>query len=177
MDTKSSNRLKKEDEVKILTEKLSRAKSVVLADFRGMKMPQIQSLRTKLKESGAEFTIAKNTLVKRSLTDAGYSGIKDEDFQGSMGTLFCFEDEIAPIKTIVTFKKENELPEIKFGFFDKTFISDLELTKLATLPSKPELYAKVVGSLSSPLYGIVGVLQANLRNFVYVLDQIRAQKS
>ena len=140
-------------------------------------MPQIQSLRTKLKESGAEFTIAKNTLVKRSLTDAGYSGIKDEDFQGSMGTLFCFEDEIAPIKTIVTFKKENELPEIKFGFFDKTFISDLELTKLATLPSKPELYAKVVGSLSSPLYGIVGVLQANLRNFVYVLDQIRAQKS
>lgn len=177
MDNKSSNRLKKEDEVKVLTEKLTRAKSVVLADFRGMKMPQIQALRIKLKDAGAEFSVAKNTLVKKSLTDAGYSGINDEDFQGPIGTLFGYEDEIAPIKTVVSFKKENELPEIKFGFFEKKYISLSEIIQLATLPSKPELYAKVVGGLSSPLYGIVGVLQANLRNLVYTLDQIRANKS
>lgn len=177
MDTKSANRLKKEDEVKALTEKFTRAKSVILADFRGMKMPQIQALRKLLKEAGAEFSVAKNTLVKKSLIDAGYTGVKDEDFQGPIGTLFSYEDEIAPIKAIVTFKKENDLPEIKFGYFEKNYISDSEISKLATLPSKPELYAKVVGGLSSPLYSIVGVLQANVRNLVYALDQIRAQKS
>ena len=177
MDTKSSNRIKKEAEVKVLTEKFTRAKSVVLADFRGMTMPQIQALRIKLKEAGAEFSVAKNTLVKKSLIDSGYSGVKDEDFQGPIGTLFSYEDEISPIKAIVNFKKENSLPEIKFGYFEKNYISDSEINQLATLPSKPELYAKVVGGLSSPLYGIVGVLQANLGNLVYTLDQIRAQKS
>jgi len=177
MDTKSSNRLKKEEAVKVLTEKFTRANSVIFADFRSMKMPQIQALRIKLKDIGAEFSVAKNTLIKKSLTDAGYEGIKNEDFQGPIGTLFGFEDEIAPIKALVSFKKENQLPEIKFGFFEKKYISITEITQLATLPSKPELLAMVVGGLSSPLYGIVGVLQANLRNLVYTLDQIRATKS
>lgn len=160
-----------------MTEKLSRAKSVILADFRGMKMPQIQALRIKLKADGAEFSVAKNTLVKRALIDSGYTGVKDEDFEGPIGTLFNYADEIAPIKTIVGFKKENDAPQIKFGYFEKNFISDTEISQLATLPSKPELYAKVVGGLSSPLYGIVGVLQANIRNLVYVLDQVRIQNS
>lgn len=177
MDTKSSNRLKKENEVQVLTDKLTRAKSVVFADFRGMKMPQIQSLRAKLKESGAEFSVSKNTLVKKSLIDSGYTGVNDEDFQGPIGTLFSYEDEVSPLKTIVNFKKENDAPQIKFGFFEKKFISDTEISQLASLPSRPELYAKVVGGLSSPIYSIVGVLQANLRNLVYTLDQIRAQKS
>ena len=100
----------------------------------------------------------------------------DAVFEGPIATLFAYGDEIAPIKALTKAIKDNGIGKAKAGFLAQEFLTDAKVKQLADLPGKDELRAKVVGALGSPLYGIVGVLQANLRNLVYALEQIRVKK-
>ncbi|MDD2823513.1 MAG: 50S ribosomal protein L10 [Candidatus Daviesbacteria bacterium] len=169
-------RAQKEESVKNLTEKFKAAKTVVFTDYRGMTMNQLSDLRNKLAESDAELEITKNTLVHIALDEAGLTGETDNIAQGPTATLFGFGDEILPIKTLTKAIKDNQVGVIKGGFLNGGFMEATNITRLSNLPSKLELQAKIVGSLSSPLYGMVNVLQGNLRNLVYALDQIRISK-
>lgn len=171
-------RVQKEEAVVMLTDKLSKAKSVVFADYKGMTMKQLSELRKALREQGAEFSITKNNLLKIALskTNSELTTDHSELFSGPIATLFNFEDELSPLKTLTKAIKDNQIGSVKAGIMDGSFISDQEVIKLASLPTKDELRAQLVGSLGAPLYGIVSVLQANLRNLVYALDQVRKQK-
>ncbi len=172
-------RIQKQDLVIELKDKLSKAKSVVFADYKGLKMNQLSELRKSLRDQQSEFTITKNNLLKLALNnpkDSSLDPLHSSLFEGPIATLFVYDDEITPIKTLVKAFKDNQTGRVKAGIFEGEFISDIEIGKLAALPSKDELKAKVVGSLGAPLYGIVGVLQANLRNLVYILDQIKSSK-
>lgn len=159
-----------------LTERVSKAKSMVFADYQGMTMIQIQALRHQLNDVSAQFSITKNNLIKIALKENGYKVDDDAVFEGPVATLFAYGDEIAPIKALTKALKDAGIGKTKAGFLAQEFLTDKQVNKLAELPSKDELRAKVVGALGSPLYGIVGVLHANLRNLVYALDQIRKQK-
>lgn len=170
-------RAQKEETVIILTEKLSKAKSVVFADYRGLTMGQLSSLRKELRVLGAEFAITKNNLLKLAINNSKLPINNDELFLGPTATLFSYEDEITPIKSLTKLLKDTQIGSIKMGLMGGDVIDTYSIARLASLPSKDELRAKIVGSLGSPLYGIVGVLQANLRNLVYVLDSIREKKS
>lgn len=172
----AKTRVQKEEDVKKLTEKLSRSKSVVFTDYRGMNMEQLSNLREKLQEQGAEFNVTKNTLLSLALKAAGFPTPPAEVQVGPTATLFSYDDEVSPIKTLVKTLKDIQIGKVKGGFLDATVLDSLAVSNLASLPSKEELQGKLVGSLSSPLYGIVGVLQANMRNLVYVVDQIRQQR-
>lgn len=169
-------RQQKQDLVTELTEKLSRAKSVVFADYKGLSMAQLSDLRNKLREVGAEFTVTKNNLLKLALNDSRLTMNDERLFEGPTATLFAYDDEINPIKLLSKTLKDAQIGKVKAGFFESEFMDEYQINKLASLPSKDELRAKIVGSLSSPLYGIVGVLQANLRNLVSTLEQIRTMK-
>ena len=169
-------RAQKEESVKNLTEKFRSAKSVVFTDYRGMTMSQLSNLRNKLTEADAQFIITKNSLVDISLKAAGLFGKSNNIAKGPTATLFSFNDEILPIKTLAKALQDNQVGKFKGGFLNGEFMEALSITRLAELPSKLELQAKIVGSLSSPLYGMVNVLQGNLRNLVYALDQIRISK-
>ncbi len=164
------------DIVTDLTERVSKAKSIVFADYQGMNMDQIQTLRRGLQDLSAQFSITKNNLIKIALKENGLKVDDDAVFEGAVATLFAYGDEIAPIKILTKAIKDNGIGKTRAGFLNGEYLSDAQVNKLAQLPSKDELRAKVVGALGSPLYGIVGVLQANLRNLVYALDQIRKQK-
>lgn len=164
------------DIVTDLTERVSKAKSIVFADYQGMNMDQIQTLRRGLQDLSAQFSITKNNLIKIALKENGLKVDDDAVFEGPVATLFAYGDEIAPIKILTKAIKDNGIGKTRAGFLNGEYLSDAQVNKLAQLPSKDELRAKVVGALGSPLYGIVGVLQANLRNLVYALDQIRKQK-
>lgn len=170
----AKTRLQKQEDVKILTEKLARAKSVVFADYQGLTMNQLSKLRNELREQNAEFNVTKNTLLEISMPTA--YNLQPTTYQGPTATLFSYGDEIVPIKILVKALKEAQKGKIKGGILDAEALDGIVINRLASLPSKLELQAKVVGSLSSPLYGIVGVLQANLRNLVFALDQIRIQR-
>lgn len=177
--TKESRRMPKTKAQKIekvadLTQKLGRAKSVVFADYQGLTMNQLSDLRNKLRDNGAEFEITKNTLIKLALPTTNYK--LPTDLEGPTATLFSYEDEIAPIKILVKALKDAQKGAVKLGLLNNDILDALAITRLANLPTKLELQAKLVGSLSSPLYGMVNVLQGNLRNLVYALSAVMDKK-
>ena len=157
-----------------LKDKLSKAKTVVVTDYRGLNMTQLQELRAELLKNSAEYTITKNRLLVRAAKDAGYSF--PDELEGPIAILTGYGDEISPIKALAAFIKTNKMPEIKLGFLNQEFLTVDRVGQLAKLPSRDELLGKVVASFSSPLYGIVGVLQVSLRNLVYALNSIKEQK-
>ncbi len=164
------------DIVTDLTERVGKAKSMVFTDYQGMTMSQLSALRLQLSDLSSELSVTKNNLLKIALKENGFKVDDDAVFSGPIATLFAYDDEIAPIKALTKALKDNGIGRTKAGFLAQEFLTDKQVNKLAELPSKDELRAKVVGALGSPLYGIVGVLQANLRNLVYALDAIRKQK-
>lgn len=166
-------RVQKENNVLTLTDKLSRAKSIVFADYQGLKMSQLSELRGKLKSSQAEFSVTKNTLLKLALKNSQLAVSDGTVFQGPVATLFSYQDEITPIKTLVKAIKDFAKGKIKAGFLGSEFLDQYRINSLAQLPSKQELQGKVVGVLAAPLQGFLGVLNANLRGLVYALDQVR----
>ena len=161
--------------MKSLTQKLTDAKSVVFADYKGMTMSQLTQLRRELRGQDAEFSITKNNLLKLAINNAQLS-VADEVLVGPVATLFSYDDEITPIKSLTKALKANLIGSVKGGLLSGEFMDQYLINKLATLPSKDELRGKTVGVLVAPLHGIVGVLQANLRNLVYALDQIRVAR-
>ncbi len=164
-------RIQKEETVVKLTEKFAKAKSVVFADYQGLTMSQLSDLRNKLRDQQAEFTITKNTLLSRALPASNVE-LPASSLNGPTATLFSFDDEISPIKTLVKSLKEAGKGKVKAGFLGEEYLSFDKIIQLSSLPSKDELRAKTVGVLVAPLQGIVGVLQANLRNLVYALSEI-----
>jgi large subunit ribosomal protein L10 len=165
-------RIQKEETVVELKDKFSKAKSVVFADYRGMTMSQLTDLRTKLRAEKAEFSVTKNNLVKLAASDLGDLN----DLNGPIATLFAYEDEISPLKLLVKAFKENNVGSVKGGFLGSEQLDAHKITQLSVLPSKDELRGKTVGVLVAPLQGMVGVLQANLRNLVYALSEIQKSK-
>ncbi len=165
-------RAQKEEAVIKLQEKLSKAKFLVFTDYRGLTMKQLSDLRDKLRDLDAEFTITKNTILERALPTSS--------FDGPTATLFAYDDQISPIKILVKALKDATIGKIKFGFFGPPAggeaLDEAKILQLASLPTKDELRAKTVGVLVTPLQGIVSVLNGNLRNLVYALNQIKLQK-
>lgn len=161
----------KQNTVTSLAEKIKKAKSLAFADYRGLTVNQISQIRSKVKEAGGEVQITKNSLIKRALEVNKYLRVDAKNLEGPTATIFAYDDEIAPIKAIAESAKVTGLPAFKFGFFGKDLLDVAGVAQLATIPSKPELQAKIVSAISSPLYGVVSVLSANIRNLVSVIDQ------
>lgn len=164
-------RAQKEEIVVKLQEKLTKAKALVFADYKGLTMSQLSELRVKLREQKAEFNITKNTLLKRALPESANSNL-----EGPIATLFAYDDEISPIKTLVKAFKDYGKGEIKSGSLGTDVLDKTKIIQLSTLPSKDELRGKTVGVLVAPLQGILSVFIGNLRNLVYALSEIQKAK-
>ena len=163
--------------VKTLIEKISKAKSVVLADYSGLNVNLQQVLRRKIKEVQGELIVVKNSILKIAATQEKYP-INDliDSFSGPNITLLAYEDEIAPIKVLAEFAKENSLPKIKIGFLNKKALTKEQIETLAKLPSRIELLTKTVGTIKAPITGFINVLSGNLHNLVFALKAIQLKK-
>lgn len=160
---------KKDEILKSLDAKFSRAQAVYFADFRGLTVKQLGGLRAKLREQGVDYQVAKKTLMKLSMKNANLPEVPKELMQGPVGAAFGYEDVIMPVKLLHEYAKTAENLEILGGLVDGKFVSKSEAKSLALLPSREELYAKLVGSLMSPISGFHGVLHGLLSGFVRVL--------
>ena len=158
--------------VDTLTEHLQQSKSAVLVGYKGLKVTETEELRNKLREKNIHFHVTKNTLFKIALSKTGIK-VAPELLDKPMAIAFAMEDEVAPAKEIDLFAKQHEAIEILGGILENEFIDERAIKQLASLPSKEELYAKVVGSIASPLSGMVNVLAGNIRGLVNVLGQYR----
>jgi len=153
-----------------LSQKLKDAKALVLADYQGLSVAQINELREKVKETGAEFEVVKNRLLKIA---AGEAKIKldDQVLTGPTAVLWAWKNELKAIKTLENFAKENNAPKAKSGLFEGEIISVEKIKQLAQIPSQKELQAKLVGALFSPVYGLANSLSWNLKKFLYLLSE------
>ena len=109
----------KEGTVQSIAEKISKSKTVAFADYRGLTVNQISEIRNKVKEAGGEVLVTKNTLMKRALKVNEYPPFDASQLEGPTATIFAYDDEIAPIKSVAESAKVTGLPAFKFGFFQK----------------------------------------------------------
>ncbi|RGS71332.1 MULTISPECIES: 50S ribosomal protein L10 [unclassified Mitsuokella] len=163
-----------------LKEQLESAKGVVLTSYKGLTVAQDTELRRELREAGVSYHVVKNTMMRIAAKEAGLEGI-DEHLEGTTAFAFSTEDAVAPAKVICGFMKKNKLEEaeiltVKVGVVEGKVIGVDEVKALAALPSREELIAKLLGSMNAPISNTVNVLQGVIRNAVYVLDAVRAQK-
>lgn len=173
MNKTSEKKQKKIELVEKLSPTLKKATGVVLVNYTGLSVSLQQLLKSKLKEIDSDIIVVKNTLIKRALESADLKNeaINEDVLSGQTALVVSNGDSISAIQVLGKFAKENSLPQFKVGFVDGNFYEKEGLTKISTLPSKETLYAQVVGSLMSPMYGITSVLQGNLQKLVYILDQ------
>ena len=156
-----------------LLDKINRAKSVIFAQFDKLPVKENEDLRLKLKKEDSEYYVAKKTLFDLAFKNSKINGLEIKDFVGQIAAIFAYGDEISPAKIVYQFKKDKE-GKIEFigGVLENKFIDKEEVLALAQLPSRHELYTKLVWSINAPVAGLVNVLAANLRNFTYVLKAI-----
>jgi large subunit ribosomal protein L10 len=166
---------KKKKLVENLKEKIDAAKIVLVSDYRGISVKQITELRKNLRATGTEYKIFKNTLIKRAFSAAGFEGL-DDKLEGPVALLFGYEDPVEPLKVLFDFIDEAEKGDVKAGIVEKQIMQRDQIVAMSKLPSREELIAKMVGGFKSPIYGVVNVLQGNIRKLIYALNAVKDKK-
>lgn len=165
----------KEELVFELKEKIARTKGMLFVDFRGLKTIEISSLRKNLKENKGELKVVKNSLILLAIKTN--SGKKIEEIlKGPTAFIFGFDDIVPLIKLVVNFKRKIASLKIKGAILEDEVFREEEIEKIASLPSKEELIAKIVFLFNSPLIKLINILINPLRQFIYVLEKIKLQK-
>ncbi len=166
----------KEEKIEAMKEKFAKAKVAVVTDYKGLTVEEITKLRRELQKQDGDYMVTKNTLAKIATKGTQYE-VLDEALKGSIAIAFGFKDEVAPAKILTKFIKEVKKGEILSAALDGKLLSKKETEVLSNLPSKEELYAKMLGSINSPATGIVGAVNAVMSGLVRAMDQVAKKKS
>lgn len=176
MEKVSTNKLKKQQLVAEMVVKAEKAKAIVLTDYKGLTHQQLEAFKKTLRNANAEFSVTKNTLLKRALKEAKLDIGEDSNYNQPTGTLFLYGDPVGPLKTLAKMIKDIQKPAIKYGILDKKGISDQQVMTLATLPSREVLLAQLFAGMKSPISGLHRALSWNMQNLVITLKAIESKK-
>lgn len=157
-----------------LKQKVDRATALFFVDYTGLTHQQLEEARRELKESDSEITIVKNTLLNLALKDKKF---EVEKIEGPHAALFSYKDPISTAKILAGFIKKYGLPKIRFGIFENGIVDEEMITKLATLPSREVLIAKLLGTLNAPISNFVYGLNANIQKLALVLKAIEKTRA
>jgi large subunit ribosomal protein L10 len=167
---------KKEATIDELRERIAGAKNLFFTNYAGLTVEEISKLRGELRKDGSTYGVVKNTLFLRA-AGADLAAQLEAILAGPTGVVFAGEDPIAPAKAIKTFSDSTKPVAVKAAYIDGKIVDASQVAALAALPPKIELLGKLVGSLKSPLYGLVTVLSGNQSGLVRVLNAIRESKA
>jgi large subunit ribosomal protein L10 len=160
----------KERVVAELVERLKASDTLLIADYRGLDMKEIDAVRTKLLEHGARFSVVKNTLTKRAATEAGLEEL-NEFLEGPTAIAFVQDaDMVAVAKTLDQSAKDTKVLALKGGILQGSVITAEQVKDLAGLPPADVLRGQIVGAIVGPLNAIVGLFTAPVRDFVGIVD-------
>ena len=148
-----------------LAGRLSRSKSTIVTDYRGLTVAEVTELRRLLREAGVEYEVIKNTMTRRAAAQAQLEGV-DEMLTGPNAIAFGYEDVVVPAKVLFNFAKSHKALELKGGLVEGRVVSAKDIENLATLPSREGLLSM-----------LLSVLQAPMRNFAYAVKQVAEQQS
>ncbi len=166
----------KNDKVSLIKEKIDKAQVAIVTDYKGLTVEEITKLRRALQKDGGDYMVTKNTLAKIAIKGTPYEVLADS-MKGPIAIAFGFEDQVAPAKALSNFIKEVKKGEILAAAMDGNLLSASEAKVLANLPSKAELYAKMLGCINSPASGIANSVNAVMSSLVRAIAAVRDQKT
>jgi large subunit ribosomal protein L10 len=169
------SRQQKEEMVASYREGLATAPHAFLLFYKGITVPQVTALRSKVRDSGGEYLVVKNTLALRAIEGGPLDQLK-ELFEGPVAVVFSQTDAVGLAKALSQAAKEIPVLELRGGMVDGQVVRANQVADIANLPSREELIAKLLFLLQSPIIRLARVLAAVPQQLVIVLDQVRQQK-
>ncbi len=166
----------KENKVEHLKEQFSKAKVVVVTEYKGYSVEEITQLRRNLQKEDGDYTVTKNTLAKLAAKGTEYE-VLSEVFTGPTAIACGFKDEVSPAKIVTEFIKNTKKGEIIAAALDGKLLTQEEAKALAKLPSREELYAKMLGCIKSPASGIANTTNGVLTKLVRTMAAVRDSKT
>jgi len=155
-----------------LATRLGEAGTVYLTDFTGLNVEAMGELRRKLREHGAEFRVVKNTLTIRALEGLDWPDVA-EHLTGPTGLVLAADDPVMPAKVVKEFAKEHDdRPVVKIGIVDRTEVTADAVGRLADVPPMDVLLGSIAGSMTAPVAGVVGILNALIRDIAYMAEEV-----
>lgn len=166
----------KTDKIKNIKEKLEKAQVAIVTEYKGLSVEEITNLRRKLQKEDGDYMVTKNTLAKIAAKGTEYEVLIDS-FKGPIALAFGFKDQVSPAKTLASFIKEVKKGEIIAAALDGKLLSADEAKALANLPSREEIYAKMLGCINSPASGIANATNGVLTQLVRTMAAVRDAKT
>lgn len=166
----------KENKIESIKEKLSKAQVAIVTEYKGLSVEEITTLRRSLQKEDGDYTVTKNTLAKIAVKGTDFEILTD-CFKGPIALAFGFKDQVSPAKALANFIKEVKKGEIIAAALDGKLLSAEEAKALASLPSKEEIYAKMLGCVNSPASGIANSMNAVLTQLVRTMAAVRDAKT
>ena len=166
----------KENKISQMKEKIDKAQVAIVTEYKGYTVEEITKLRRSLQKEDGDYMVTKNTLAKLAVKGPPYEVLADA-LKGPIAIAFGFGDQVAPAKALSEFIKDTKKGEILAAAMDGKLLSAAEAKALANLPSKAEIYAKMLGCINSPASGIVGGINGVMSALVRAVAAVRDQKS
>lgn len=173
---KAEVRAQKEQTVSDLTDKLSRSQIVIVTDYRGLSVSEMSDLRGRLRQAGAEYQVAKNTLTRFAAEQAGVTGLA-EDLKGPSAIAFGYEDPAALAKSLQEYLRVSRTTNlvIKGGVLGDRRVTADDISRIAELPPRGVILGQALGSVVAPLTAFLGVINAPLQNLIGIIEARRTQ--
>jgi large subunit ribosomal protein L10 len=171
------NKNEKTDIIAEAKELIENATGIYLTDYSNINVADISDIRNLFRKDGVQYKVIKNTLFKRALDESGKFEKLSIHLEGMTGFAFASTNPVAPAKIIKKYFDVSKKLSLKGCYVETEYFEGSRLNELASLPSKQELIASILGSLNSPASGIVGSISAVIRELVSVVDQISKKQA